>query len=118
MRQLRPMMGVLVNLAGECWPRGKRRPPILLAMERHNKAVTSWAKGFGAFYTLWALIALRYNSKSGAPSLAERYVTFMQQVDELSQQTDLESFLRQDEAARYRLALRYVNNARGAGTDL
>jgi hypothetical protein len=98
--------------------RFERTKAVLLVMERHNTAVTRWARGFGAFYTLWALIALHCNSKTGAGSVAERYAAFMQQVDELSQQTDLESFLRQDEVGRYRLALRYVNNARGASTDL
>ena len=33
----------------------------ILAMERHNGSITKWAKGFGAFYGLWALVALHYN---------------------------------------------------------
>ena len=42
----------------------------------------------------------------------------MEQVDELARQQDLESFLREDRSEGYRLAFRYLENARGASTDL
>jgi hypothetical protein len=90
---------------------------VLLAMERKDQAVTTWAKGFGAFYTLWSLVVLHGDDIDPA-SLSVRYGHFMSEVDELASQKDLQSFLRKDAEGRFRLALRYFENSRGASTDL
>ena len=42
----------------------------------------------------------------------------MEKVDTLAQQQDLEGFLREQPAGAYTLPLAYLNNARGASTDL
>jgi hypothetical protein len=96
----------------------ERTKTILLAMEKQGKVVTQWAKGFGAFYTLWAVITLHSEDGIDPVPLAVRYAAFMKQVEELSSQKNLEAFLRQDTSQQYRLAFQYFDNARGASTDL
>jgi hypothetical protein len=98
--------------------RYERSKGTLLAMERQGNVVTRWAKGVGAFYSLWAVIALHASGDIDAAAVAARYGAFMERVDELAQQRDLESFLREDRSEGYRLAFRYLENARGASTDL
>jgi hypothetical protein len=96
----------------------ERTKGFLLVMERRDKTVTTWAKGFGTFYTLWAVIALHTAAETNLAEVANRYAAFMQQVDELAQQKDIDAFLKDDSVERYRLAYRYFDNARGASTDL
>lgn len=90
----------------------------LLDMEREGETVTQYAKGFGHFYTLWCLVALAENLPAAPADLARKYTAFMKKVDRLAQQQDLETFLREQPAGEYTLALAYLNNARGASTDL
>lgn len=90
---------------------------LLEQMEEANHAITQHAKGFGNFYTLWALVALT----EGLPApgdLATRYAAFMERVAELAAQDDLQAFLQQHPGQDYALAFNYHDNARGASTDL
>jgi len=89
----------------------------LLEMEQVNHAVTQHSKGFGNFYTLWSLIALTPNLPAVA-DLAARYAEFMKRVDTLAAQDDLQAFLQADNTNGYARALTYLNNSRGASTDL
>src|SRR5439155_9718249 len=89
----------------------------LLQMDEEGGAVSRHAKGFGNFYTLWALVALTDNLPP-APELAERYGAFMQKVERLAEQRDLDAFLREGAAGEYALPLAYLTNSRGASTDL
>ena len=100
--------------------RYERTKATLLAMERQERVVAAWAKGVGAFYTLWTVVALHTDGNADPAALAARYAAFMQQVDELARQVDREAFLLREDVVRtdYGLALRYLDNARGASTDL
>jgi len=89
----------------------------LLDMEHEGQTVTQYAKGFGHFFTLWSLVALTENLPPPA-DLARKYAAFMEKVEALAQQQDLEAFLREQPAGAYTLPLAYLNNARGASTDL
>jgi hypothetical protein len=89
----------------------------LLQMDGEERVVSRHSKGFGNFYTLWALVALTDNLPPPA-TLAERYVTFMEKVQRLTDQEDLDVFLRDAPAGEYTLPLAYLTNARGASTDL
>jgi len=90
----------------------------LLQMEsERGGAVTKYAQGFGNFYTLWALVALT-DDLPRASELAERYVAFMQKLEKLTEQEDLEAFLHEQPRGEYTLALAYLKNSRGASTDL
>ncbi len=87
---------------------------VLVKMKSYE-AVSSYSKGFGNFYTLWALVALSV----GLPNpkeLARPYTDFMKQVSLLRKEQDLEAFLQNNE--KYALPLTYHRNSRGASTDL
>ena len=50
--------------------------------------------------------------------LAISYSAFMLKVQKLTEQDDLDAFLRTKKTGEYSLALAYLKNARGASTDL
>jgi hypothetical protein len=89
----------------------------LLAMDAAEGVVSTYSKGFGNFYTLWAVVALTDNLPPPA-TMAERYVAFMQRVQTLAAQENLEGFLRDAPTGEYTVPLTYLNNSRGASTDL
>lgn len=89
----------------------------LLKMNGQKDAVATYSKGFGNFYTLWALVALA--PKLSTPKkLVAGHTAFMQKVQTLAEQQDLEAFLRKTKSGEYTIALTYLNNSRGASTDL
>lgn len=88
----------------------------LVEINGHDGVVAARAKGFGNFYTLWAVAALGDNLPDAAVA-AERYEEFMAKVAELSEQQDLDAFLRGKPEGEYAVALRYFRNSRGASTD-
>ena len=89
----------------------------LIDMDKGGSALSRHAKGFGNFYTLWAFVGLS-DTLPPAPELAQHYAAFMQKVDTLAEQQDLDAFLREAPAGEYALALTYLTNSRGASTDL
>ena len=90
----------------------------LSEMQRADARITTFAKTYGAFYTLWSAIALHADRLVDGPDIiAARYSTFMQKVEELGEQADLDVFLRSQEAGAYTLAHRYFSNATGASTE-
>ena len=90
---------------------------LLFEMEHANGCVTTFAKTYGAFYTLWSIIGLHADQLAGAEVIGARYETFMQRVEELAKQTDLDVFLRSQKAGAYTSAHRYLSNATGARTE-
>ncbi len=89
----------------------------ILDMENYNNSVTKYAKGFGHFYSLWTLLALA-PVLPHAQVVAENYATFMQKVETLASQKDLDTFLANAPPGEYTLPLIYSTNSRGASTDL
>jgi len=89
----------------------------LLGMNGAEGVVAAFARGFGNFYTLWAVVALAENLPAAAV-LAGRYSSFMRKVQTLASQEDLDDFLRGAPAGEYTTALTYLTNSRGASTDL
>ena len=89
----------------------------LSAMQSANTCVTTFAKTYGAFYTLWSVIGLHTAQLPNPEALAPRYEAFMQKVEELAKQTDLDVFLQSKGAGEYTLAHRYFSNAMGASTE-
>ena len=86
-------------------------------MNATDNVVSTHAKGFAHFYTLWSLVALSDNLPTPV-MLASRYAAFMQKVETLAQQQDLSAFLAQATPGEYTLAQSYLTNSRGASTDL
>jgi hypothetical protein len=82
-----------------------------------DDVVETYAKGFGHFYTLWAFVALTKELPT-PKRLATSYKAFMQKVQKLAAQEDLDEFLRSARKGEYTLPLVYLTNSRGASTDL
>jgi hypothetical protein len=89
----------------------------LIEMNGVDGIVSQFARGFGNFYTLWAVVALSENLPAAAV-VAGRYSTFMQKVQTLASQEDLDDFLRRAPAGEFTIPLTYLTNSRGASTDL
>jgi hypothetical protein len=89
----------------------------LLQMNEQNEIMSRYLKGFGNFYTLWALVGLTDNLPPAA-TLANRYTAFMEKTENLAEQENLEGFLRDAQEGEYTSAFIYFTNARGASTDL
>jgi hypothetical protein len=90
----------------------------VVEVERHGQIVSKHAKGVGNFYTLWSLIVLAEPSLPSPEVFAANYSSFMQEVELLASQQDLEIFLSNAASGRYARTLKYLNNSRGASTDL
>jgi hypothetical protein len=91
----------------------------VVQMNEEEEIVSQFAKGFGNFYTLWAVIALTDTEElPPPPTMAQRYKAFMEKVNRLTGQEDLDAFLREDQAGEYTLSFTYLTYSRGASTDL
>src|SRR5262245_30078374 len=90
----------------------------LLDMERANMAITRFVKAFGSFYTLWSVVALERSHLPPASQAAGKYQDFMRKVERLTEEKNLDTFLRSEEAAGFQDVLMYFTNVRGANTDL
>jgi len=90
----------------------------LSKLESLDKCVTLHARTFNSFYTLWCLLCLDCQSWPKSSLLSKRYAAFMTKVEKLETQEDLEAFLATDGKGRYTQALAYLQNSRGASTDL
>lgn len=87
---------------------------IIGAMNEQGAVVLKWAKGFGAFYSLWCAIALSEGDVDPA-DLADRYASFMEKVEELSSLAPGDP---RPQGPDYETAAKYRENARGASTEL
>jgi hypothetical protein len=95
----------------------ERVKAYLSAMEAEDKVVSGFAKSLTHFYSLWAVIALNASKLKSAKESAQRYRTFMQKVEMLAAQKNLDLFI-ESEGTAYQNAFIYYDNARGASTDL
>jgi hypothetical protein len=91
---------------------------FLIAMDRHNQAVSLHAKTIGNFYTLWSIVALKRADLASADATADLYAAFMEKVDRVRAADDLESLLTASAGEDLTSAVTYWNNLRGASTDL
>ncbi len=88
-----------------------------MQMNTEKRVIETHCKGFGHFYTLWALVALTKDLPT-PKRLATSYAAFMLKVQKLAEQIDLDAFLRSKKTGEFTLALTYLKNTRGASTDL
>jgi hypothetical protein len=86
---------------------------FLLALERENKSVTSFAKDFKDFYSLWSVVALNLDKLANADQLASMYATFMEKVQCFKN----DEFLTDEHKAQYSPQFRYFQNSLGANTE-
>lgn len=95
----------------------ERTKTFLRRLEAEGKVVSTYAKTFAHFYTLWAVVALNSSKLRPANESARLYKAFMEKVETLSAQKDLEVF-KENQGETYQSAYTYYNYARGASTDL
>ncbi len=90
----------------------------LMAIEQHQNVVSRFAKSFAHLYTLWSVLALNRDRLKPPTVTASLYAQFMQKVETLAAQKNLDEFLAAGNAADFQNAYTYYNFARGASTDL
>jgi Protein of unknown function DUF262 len=95
----------------------ERVKAYLLDMENEGNVVSGFAKSLAHFYTLWAIVALNYDKLKPANESAQLYKFFMQKVETLAAQKNLDAFLK-GQGATFQNAFTYYDYARGASTDL
>jgi hypothetical protein len=95
----------------------ERVKTYLLKMEEENKVVSGFAKSLAHFYTLWAIVGLNYDKLKPPKESGQLYKLFMQKVETLVAQKNLEAFL-EHQGASFQNAFTYYDYARGASTDL
>lgn len=88
----------------------------LLKMEDFNHVVTSYANGFGSFYSLWGAITLNRDSLPQPRMIAKKYRDFMEKVANLLREKDPEDFFNRHKKG-YSDAYRYFRNSIQASTD-
>lgn len=90
----------------------------LMKMETANHVITKYGRTLANFYTIWSIVALNVEQLPSPEDVAKKYSTFMDRVERLSEETDLPAFLKSRKSAIWQQALSYLENARGASTDL
>ena len=88
----------------------------ILAMEETNKCVSTYARAFANFYTLWAFVILT-DDLPPADLTALRYDGFMRTVNLLQAQEDLATLLGEKGEGEYKVPLAYLTHYRGPSTD-
>lgn len=89
----------------------------ILQMNAVDGVVSRYAKGSGHFYALWAFVALTINLPT-VSIVVTRYKSFMEKVEHLAKQEDLDAIIGEEAKGEYRIPLLYLTNSRGASTDL
>ncbi len=91
---------------------------FLLQMEKYNQCLTNFAKGFGNFYSLWAVVALNREKLKAASITAKRFDSFMKRVAKITALERPEELLSSDKADLYREPYDYYIASLGPVTDL
>lgn len=90
---------------------------FLSQMEEHNNCITTYAKTANNLYPLWALVVLNDNLPD-ADTLADRYVAFMEQVNNFVVADNPDELIPDNAEASLQNAFTYYKNSKGASTDL
>lgn len=86
----------------------------LKEMDETNGSINKYCRLSNNLYTLWALVALNYSELPDSKTLAERYKSFMEKVDQFNQGDIPEDFMPQADDKPY---FDYYSNSKGASTD-
>jgi hypothetical protein len=89
----------------------------MAGMEEHNSAISKKAKGLNNFFSLWAFLALNRHRLKSPADTADAYADFMTKVTTISQEKDLDSFLRDHHHDLYAEAFLYLKSSVRASTD-
>ncbi len=89
----------------------------LLELERHCRAVSSYASDFTNFYTLWGVVVLADTDLPPTIDFSNKYCTFMEEVNRYGDEDDLARILRGEEKPSNVDAFGYYQNSGGASTE-
>lgn len=89
----------------------------IIKVDEHNKVVSSLAKTYTNFYSLWCF-ALCNEEFPEPVNFAVKYQSFMESVSAILKADDPEQFLAGRDPQLYRHHFSYAQNARGANTEL
>jgi hypothetical protein len=95
----------------------KKVKKLVGELESLHECVTKHARSFNTFYTLWCLVCLDGASWK-AEDLSKRYAHFMKKVEKLESAPNLDEVTAGGEKGQYAHAFTYLQNSRGASTDL
>jgi hypothetical protein len=90
---------------------------VISEMETAYAAITDHARTFSSFYTLWCLICIESDIRK-TRALADNYIKFMTMVEKLESASDVNEILGAAPANHYADPYKYLQNSRGASTDL
>ncbi len=85
-------------------------------MEAHNSCITTHAKSFINFYSIWSVVALNLDQLPQAKKLAARYSNFMERVAIIAGYKP-EDIVTTAEDTKFREPYNYLVNSKGAATD-
>jgi hypothetical protein len=88
----------------------------LIEMEKHDATVTTYAKDFKNFYSLWALVVTEDSVPTPA-ELAPIYSAFMKEVDSFKDHEVAESYIAGGLKVQFPSSFKYYQNGKGASTD-
>jgi hypothetical protein len=85
-------------------------------MESYNASITTHAKSFINFYSIWSIVALNLDRLPQPEELAKRYASFMERVAVISTYKP-EDIVTTAEDIKFREPYNYLVNSKGAATD-
>lgn len=89
----------------------------ILSIESYDKTVSSLAKTYTNFYSLWCM-SLHYDALPEPAEFAPRYKEFMESVATILKSEDPEQLQTTQDPQNFRHQFNYAQNARGANTEL
>lgn len=95
---------------------GKTRKLLVEAEEEHS-VVSTYAKAFKDFYSLWSIVATNPKDVKNASVFAPKYLDFMKKVEEIASRDDLGSISEEKLDVGSILPFNYHQNNIGASTD-
>ena len=92
---------------------------FLLKIENHNNVISTYSRDFKDFYSLWSVIVLDRNKLTTPEKIAERYIQFMEDLQELKHNESLDP---EEKEKNVPLTFspevqKYYQNSSGANTE-
>ena len=89
----------------------------LLALQDKDSIVSKYARDFTNFYSLWAVVALNIDSLPSIEEFAQKYSSFMEQVNKYKDEAYMTRVLSGEEKPSETLSIEYYKNSMGASTE-
>ena len=89
----------------------------LLELEHEPAIVTKYARDFTNLYSLWAIVSLHYDNIQNVKEFADKYSSFMEEVNRYKNEEYLAKVISGDEEPSSAESLKYYQNSTGASTE-